>query len=708
MINRTIRNFEIKELIATGGMAAIYKAVQVSLDRIVAIKILHGHLAQDKDFITRFEREAKAAANLKHENIVNIIDYGKADDMYFIAMEYVDGKSLKDLINSVKFIPQDIALKIAYDISQGLAHAHEKGVVHRDIKPANIIIGYDGVVKIADFGLAQAQDLTSVTVTGAIVGTPAYMSPEQAGGKKVDHRSDIFSLGVVFYEMITGIKPFRGENYSSIIHEIMTVVPPKPVEANPLLTREISAIIEHLLVKDPDQRQQSIADFGSSINAIMRASKTEVSRKDIGHFIKQPVEQFQALLKKRKEKHFERGLYFMTLGEDRLNDALAEFEKILHLDAQDAQALKYVAELKEKKKRKDVKAVAARTMSKVKAKPEPARGARIKPLPVLIIGGGAVAAIVLFIVFGLKPGKTPVIPVPFYGFARISSTPDGAEIFIDGKSSGAVTPTLLDSVSKGQHALELKKAGFKPVSQAFEIQGGDTFAFSPALVPEATVKSKEFGKVVIQSIPTGAAVYLDNILLNPKTPCTLESVSLGIHRFKFSKPGYELTEIERTVSALKPLRLNVTMTAVTKPVTGTSYLKVTVVPWANVYIDEKFIETTPIAGTLKVNSGQHVVKLENPNLKIWQKTYDFKPGQTVTIDVKLEKIEGMLKLTVKPWADVYIDGKFIETTPIAEPIKLPTGKHILKLVNPNFKVYEETIEIPVNKMLKKTVELVSK
>ena len=261
MINRTVRNFQLKELIATGGMAAIYKAVQVSLDRIVAVKILHGHLAQDKNFITRFEREAKAAANLKHENIVNIIDYGKAEDVYFIAMEYIDGRSLKELVSSVKFMPLDIALSIAYEISNGLAHAHERGMVHRDIKPANIMIGYDGTVKIADFGLAQAQDLTSVTITGSIVGTPAYMSPEQATGKKVDNRTDIFSLGVVMYEMITGGKPFCGENYSSVIHEIITVKPPKPLEANPLINKEINDDIEKMLEKDIDHRYHDISEL---------------------------------------------------------------------------------------------------------------------------------------------------------------------------------------------------------------------------------------------------------------------------------------------------------------------------------------------------------------------------------------------------------------------------------------------------------------
>ena len=210
MVDRTIKDYEIKELIATGGMAAIYRAVDVRTGNTVAIKILHGHLAQDKDFITRFEREAQAAANLKHENIIDIFGYGEAAGVYYIAMEYIEGKSLKELINSVKFTPHDIALAIVYEICQGIEHAHQKGVVHRDLKPANILVNKEGKVKITDFGLAQAQDLTSITVTGAIVGTPAYMSPEQAAGRKIDTRSDIFSLGVVVYEMVTGAKPFQG------------------------------------------------------------------------------------------------------------------------------------------------------------------------------------------------------------------------------------------------------------------------------------------------------------------------------------------------------------------------------------------------------------------------------------------------------------------------------------------------------------------
>src|SRR4030042_3492144 len=390
MVNRVIRNFEIKELIATGGMAAIYKAIQVSLDRTVAIKILHGHLAQDKDFITRFEREAKAAANLKHENIVNIIEFGKAEDVYFIAMEYVDGKSLKDLIGSMKFVPHSIALQIAYDIGQGLEHAHQKGLVHRDIKPANILIGYDGIVKIADFGLAQAQDLTSVTVTGSIVGTPAYMSPEQASGKKVDHRTDIFSIGVVLYEMLTGTKPFAGENYSSVIHAIMTLKPRPSFDANPLIPKEVNDIIEKMLEKDLDQRISKISDVNASIESYFKQRNEEISCREIGNFVKKPDEHFKNLVDESKAKHFERAMFYQKQGGTKINDAISEFSKELHLDPNNKKAQLHLAELRKQ-----------RSLQKVE-KPKVAKKVERKKLPVIAIIAPIVILIIIVVLFAAQ------------------------------------------------------------------------------------------------------------------------------------------------------------------------------------------------------------------------------------------------------------------------------------------------------------------
>lgn len=640
MINRKIRNFEIKELIATGGMAAIYKAIQISLDRIVAIKILHGHLAQDKDFIVRFEREAKAAANLQHENIVNIIDFGRDEEVYFIAMEYVDGKSLKEILNLVKFVPQEIALTIAMEISKGLDYAHKKGIVHRDVKPANILIGYDGTVKIADFGLAQAQDLTSITVTGSIVGTPAYMSPEQAAGKKVDIRSDIFSLGVVIYEMITGIKPFRGDNYSSVIHEILTITPPKPIEANPLVAKEISSIIERMLEKDPDKRYQQCDDVVSEISNYLRKNRIEFQRKEIGDFIVAPTQNFQSLLQKRKERHYERAIYFMNLGYEKIDDAIGEFEKVLILDPDDSKAKIYLDELKKKKERIPI------TKKKVVSKEEKKSVEKRVFSPILIVAGIMAIVIILFALSKFLPRQKSQVtpPTPLTGYAILNTTPDGAEVFLDNDSLGKRTPAILESLKIGEHQVEFRKSGYKPSLQKFEIKGNDTINLNISLTAEIAKQDT-------------------NIIVKPPTQ--------------------------------KPI----------PPVEGTSYLKVKVEPWAKIYIDNVYIETTPIARPLQLSPGMHTVRLENPNFKIWQKRIKFTPNQTVDLNVKLEPQEGFLKITVKPWADVYIDGKFFETTPIAEPIKLSAGRHILKLINPSYRPYEEIIEISANQMLKKNIEL---
>ncbi len=641
MINRKIRNFEIKELIATGGMAAIYKATQLSLDRTVAIKILHGHLAQDRDFIVRFEREAKAAANLQHENIVNILDFGSENEIYFIAMEYVDGKSLKEILSQVKFIPQEIALAIAVEISKGLGYAHQKGVVHRDVKPANILIGYDGTVKIADFGLAQAQDLTSITVTGSIVGTPAYMSPEQAAGKKVDNRSDIFSLGVVIYEMLTSIKPFRGENYSSVIHEILTSVPQKPVEANPLIQTEVSAIIEKMLDKDPDKRYQSVEEFSEDIVNHLQRAKIQVNRKEIGAFVSTPTQYFQNLLQKRKERHYERGVYFMNLGYEKIDDAMGEFEKVLILDPDDSKARIYLEDLKKKKEKI---AVTQKKIAERKEKSRKRTGARVP----LIIGSVAAVLFIAFALFKFLPRHTkqtqsePII----WGRALINTEPPGAMVLLDNDSLPGLTPITKESLTIGEHRIELRKTGYQPYSHTFVIKGNDTVNLNINLIAEVAEKD-----------------------------------------------------------TITPTRPPLQPKPVQPPVSGTSYLKIKVEPWARIYIDNVYVETTPIARSISLSSGMHTIRLENPNFKIWQKKIRFEPDRTVDLNVTLEPLEGYFKITVKPWADVYIDGKFYETTPIAQPIKLPAGKHTLKLINPLFKTYEETIQITANQTLKRHIEL---
>jgi serine/threonine-protein kinase len=188
--------FELHEKIGGGGMASVYRGMQKALDRTVVLKVLYPHLAEDEKFVARFEREARNAANLKHENIVGVIDYGKHEGLHFIAMEFVEGLDLKRWMEKYGPPPIEMAMLIIRDICRGLEHAHQKTVVHRDIKPANVMLTPDGAVKIMDFGLARrGEETTTVTVDGSVLGTPAYMSPEQAEGKKVDKSSDIFWRG---------------------------------------------------------------------------------------------------------------------------------------------------------------------------------------------------------------------------------------------------------------------------------------------------------------------------------------------------------------------------------------------------------------------------------------------------------------------------------------------------------------------------------
>ena len=262
------RNYQILNTIATGGTAVLYKAIQTSLDRPVVIKRLHAHLTSDPNFTRRFELEAKAAASLDHENIVRIIDFGSTNDNYYIVMEYIDGPSLKDVLSSRPVLGEELALLIAHEICMGLEHAHEHGIVHRDVKPANIMITNDGQVKITDFGLAKLhQSQTQQTVASTLLGTPLYMSPEQAIGESVDQRSDLFSLGTICYEAMTGTQPFLGENYAAVIQSIINGNLPPPSRLRKEIGPQAEAIVMKALSREPSKRFRTAGEMARAIEA---------------------------------------------------------------------------------------------------------------------------------------------------------------------------------------------------------------------------------------------------------------------------------------------------------------------------------------------------------------------------------------------------------------------------------------------------------
>ena len=247
--------YEILRQVARGGMAEVYLARDQLLDRRVALKVLFPELSIDRSFVERFRREAQSAANLSHPNIVSVYDWGEEDDTYFIVMEYIDGKPLSALLRAQGPLLADRAASIGADVAAALAFAHRNGVVHRDVKPGNVLLDGNDHVKVTDFGIARAANTKeNLTQTGAVMGTATYFSPEQAQGYGVDPRSDVYSLGVVLYEMVTGKPPFAGDNPLTIAYKHVREAPVPPRQVNPAIPAAFEAIILQAMAKDPDDR----------------------------------------------------------------------------------------------------------------------------------------------------------------------------------------------------------------------------------------------------------------------------------------------------------------------------------------------------------------------------------------------------------------------------------------------------------------------
>jgi serine/threonine-protein kinase len=268
----------------------VYKALDSVLERPVAVKTVNISLEREHadKYEKRFYQEAKAAGGLNHPNIVTIHDVGKAGEVVFMAMEYIEGVELRSLIGEGRPLRVVQAVSIAAQVAEGLGYAHQRGVVHRDIKPANIMVVANGPVKITDFGIARMRGTGDLTQTGMLLGSPKYMSPEQVIGKRADHRSDIFSLGVILYEMLCGAAPFNGENVTALMYQIVNFVPPPPSGVNDAVPELLDYIVAKMLAKPLEERYQDAAEVGRDLRQCERelagpaATATQPPRAPIG------------------------------------------------------------------------------------------------------------------------------------------------------------------------------------------------------------------------------------------------------------------------------------------------------------------------------------------------------------------------------------------------------------------------------------------
>jgi serine/threonine protein kinase len=273
---RRIGPYEVRDAIGRGGMAAVYTAYQASLDRVVAIKVISAHLASEPEFMERFRQEARAVARLSHPNIVIVHDFGEDGDLPYLVMEHVDGVTLADLLD--EGITQEQTLDLLPQIASGLDYAHSRGIVHRDIKPQNVLITREGRAVLADFGLARMMESARrLTMSGGVVGTPEYMSPEQASGRSTDHRTDVYALGVILYEMVAGLRPFSAETPLGVLMKHLQEPPPSIREFRPDLPPSVDAVIQKALAKQPEERFQSASELARAFKDAL-SERAEVAQ----------------------------------------------------------------------------------------------------------------------------------------------------------------------------------------------------------------------------------------------------------------------------------------------------------------------------------------------------------------------------------------------------------------------------------------------
>ena len=617
---RLFGKYYLLELINVGGMAEVFKAKMFGVEgfeKIVAIKRILPEVAEDAEFIKMFVEEAKIAVKLQHPNVVQIFELGKIDGSYFIAMELINGKDIKTIRKRLKrvdlLMPVEQSAYIISQVCEGLDYAHRKtdekmnplNIVHRDISPQNMIVSYEGTVKLIDFGIAKAKSKSTKTQVGMLKGKFSYMSPEQVSGQPIDRRSDIFSLGVVFFEMLTGKRLFLGKNDVETLEKIRKAEVLPPSVFNSAVPPELDRIVLKALAKDREERYQWASEFAEDLKKFSYSSGKIFTRQDMMNFMSE---------------------FFA----DELEEETAKLEEYQKIKKPVDMPLREAAqpERSDENSAEEEKSVIHRGSSSKKL--------TLIFAAVIVVLGFAIA---LFVVLG-------------------GSKKDAASLIVDSNEKKTIvvvdentmyqkrceTPCVIDGLLAGQHEISFSKNGFVDVKESIFMSKGDKL--------EKFVKMYRIGEqktmITVKSDPDNAKLYVNDKKVDAATPTIVNDIPVGMDIvIRVEKHGY--FPYEENIGKV-PANMNKEINVILKPMKNTpnqskskksesssskslaepgesSYLTINSMPWANIYINGKLIGSTPISKH-ELPAGNYKIQFKNPKSGI-DKTIpvELKPGE---------------------------------------------------------------------------------
>ncbi|MBN8616589.1 MAG: serine/threonine protein kinase [Deltaproteobacteria bacterium] len=699
---RRFGKYTLMRKLAVGGMAELFLALQRSVagfEKLIVVKRILPHLAKDRAFIELILQEAKISATLNHPNICHIYDVGEAEGQFYIAMEHIHGEDLRSIVRQMKKVnettfPVEHALAIVLGCCAGLAHAHEKttldgeamNIVHRDVSPQNILVTFNGDVKLVDFGIAKAgRSSMEDTGSGQLKGKVPYMSPEQAQGQMLDGRSDIFSLGIILFELTTGRRLFRGNNEMDTLRMIVDGEYPKPRDLNPGIPEALEKIILRSLEKDTDKRYQSARQMQGELEDFIRAAQLKVSPLSAGEWMQRL---FAEKLSTQKQM-------------------LAEGRQLA-----DVIAAQVAAE-------EEAAAREAATMSGVRA-----RQTSRAPWIALGVVGLLVAAAAIAVVL-MQPSGPPVGP----GVLVIQSTPPGAAISIDGARRSERTPATLRELPLAHYAVQVSSEGF--VAQTREI---DLTEGAPQATVEVTLErpsASSFGMANVTSTPVGAQILVDGTDVSQLTPFRVANLEPGIeHTIAVSLSGW--VSQSRTVVLRAGQVEDLAFSLERTPLGPDEALLVltTDPPDSRVQLDSTWYETgSPFE--IRTSARQHRLRVTHEGRRMHEQDLRLPGAQQTELRVDLERERsstggtsgsgqqtttggggnpapsgpGTVTIAASPWCNVSIDGRAVGETPVVNHT-LQSGRHTITCTNPELNVTRtRSVEIAAGENARVRIEL---